>query len=146
MATTAALIAFCLGLGLAVLAGLRTGLGGTVLARSMDALIAIPGLIVAFVLIAALGSSTASLIAVITVVEFCRVFRSRRVPVAQVMAQPFVEFSRIRGEGIGYIISRDVWPNIRGDAAMELVNRDACLLDVPERAQRIGPWCAAPGK
>ncbi|WP_271610827.1 ABC transporter permease [Bradyrhizobium sp. CCBAU 21360] len=129
ISVTAAFVAFGLGLGLAVLTGLSSGFGSSVLARSMDALIAIPGLIVAFVLIAALGSSTSSLIAVIIVVEFCRVFRSLRAPVAQVIAQPFVELSRIRGEGIGYLIFRDVWPNIRAYAAVELINRFvSCLM------------------
>lgn len=126
---TAALVAFSLGLSLAVLAGLCTGLGGSVLSRSMDALVAIPGLIIAFALIATLGSGTPSLITVITIVEFCRVFRSLRAPVAHVMMQPFVELSRIRGEGLTYLVFRDIWPNIRAYAAVELVNRFvSCLM------------------
>ena len=116
-------LAFALGLGVTVLSVLVTGIGGVLLTRSMDALIAIPGLIIAFVLVAAMGSSLPVLILVITLVEFCVIFRTLRGPTAQVMAQPFVAMSRIRGEGLIYIVGRDVWLNIRPYAVVELVYR-----------------------
>ena len=119
----ATVLAFALGLAVTVLSVLATGIAGALLTRSMDALISIPGLIIAFVLIAAVGSSLPALIAVITLVEFCNIFRTLRGPTAQVMAQSFVEMSRIRGEGLIYLVGRDVWPNIRPYAVVELVYR-----------------------
>jgi peptide/nickel transport system permease protein len=116
-------IGFAIGLGLAVLTALFDGLAMSAVARAIDALIAIPSLIIAFVLVAILGSDIADLIIVITVVEFCRVFRSLRAPVTQIVAQPYVHMSRVRGEGFTYIVVHDVWPNLRGYAAVELVNR-----------------------
>ncbi|AYG64365.1 ABC transporter permease [Rhizobium jaguaris] len=125
----ATLLSLGCGLICAVLSSAMPAVPGAILARCMDALNSIPSLIIAFVLIAAFGSTTASLILIITVVEFTRAYRSLKAPVVQIFAEPFVELSRIRGEGFAYLVTRDVWPNIRPYAAVELVNRFvACLM------------------
>ncbi|MGX5805580.1 ABC transporter permease [Bradyrhizobium sp. Arg314] len=125
----ATLLSLASGLTCAVLSSALPAVPGTVLARGMDALNSIPSLIIAFVLIAAFGSTTSSLILIITVVEFTRAYRSLKAPVIQVFAEPFVELSRIRGEGFAYLVTRDIWPNIRLYTAVELVNRFvACLM------------------
>ncbi|MFC0804765.1 ABC transporter permease [Ensifer sp. P24N7] len=119
----ATLLSLACGLTCAVLSSAMPSFAGTILARSMDALNSIPGLTIAFVLIAACGSTTSSLILIITVVEFTRAYRSLKAPVVQIFAEPFVELSRMRGEGFVYTVTRDIWPNIRPYAAVELVNR-----------------------
>ncbi|RWO40130.1 MAG: ABC transporter permease [Mesorhizobium sp.] len=125
----ATLLSLASGLTCAVLTSALPATPGTILARGMDALNSIPSLIIAFVLIAAFGSATSSLILIITVVEFTRAYRSLKAPVIQTFAEPFVEISRIRGEGFVYLVTRDIWPNIRPYAAVELVNRFvACLM------------------
>lgn len=127
-AVATALSLIC-GLACAVLATVLPSLPSTIVARVMDALHSIPSLIVAFVLVAAFGSSVPSLMLIITFVEFTRVFRTLKAPVMQVFAEPFVELSRMRGEGFLYLVGRDIWPNIRPYAAVELVNRFvSCLM------------------
>ncbi|WEX79320.1 ABC transporter permease (plasmid) [Sinorhizobium numidicum] len=125
----ATVLSLVCGLTCAALSSALPSIPGTILARGMDALNSIPSLIIAFVLIAAFGSTTTSLIVIITVVEFTRAYRSLKAPVIQIFAEPFVELSRIRGEGFVYLVTRDVWPNLRPYAAVELVNRFvACLM------------------
>ena len=106
-----------------VLAFLIGGLGGLMaatlrgwvdqaLGRLVDVLMAIPSLIFALLLLTIFGTSVLSLILVIAVLDSTRVFRLARAVAMNVVVMEFVEAARLRGEGLWWIIRREVLPNI----------------------------------
>ena len=93
---------------------LATTLGGwadQVLSRIVDILMAIPTLIFALFILTILGTSIPVLIVVIAVLDSTRVFRLARAVSMNVVVLDFVEAARLRGEGIWWIVGREVLPN-----------------------------------
>jgi peptide/nickel transport system permease protein len=83
-----------------------------VLSRSVDVLMAIPSLIFALVLLSIFGSTITSLIIIIAVLDSTRVFRLTRSVAVNVVVMDYVEAARLRGEGLGWIMRREILPNI----------------------------------
>jgi peptide/nickel transport system permease protein len=93
---------------------LATALGGWVdqiLGRIVDVLMAIPTLIFALLILTILGTAIPVLIIVIAVLDSTRVFRLARAVSMNIVVLDFVEAARLRGEGTGWIILREVLPN-----------------------------------
>jgi peptide/nickel transport system permease protein len=89
-------------------------LGGWVdqiLSRIVDVLMAIPQLIFALLILTILGTSIPVLVVVLAVLDSTRVFRLTRAVAMNIVVMDFVEAARIRGEGIGWIMRREVLPN-----------------------------------
>jgi peptide/nickel transport system permease protein len=97
-----------LGLLAAVLGGWRDQLLG----RLVDILMAIPQLIFALVLLVIFGPSIANPILIIALLDSTRVFRLVRTTAMNVVVQDFVEAARLQGEKIGWIMAREILPNI----------------------------------
>ncbi len=112
IALVATMLAYAVGITLGVAAAVRGGWTDTLLSRGNDAILALPGLMLALVVLAALGSSIPVLIGTAAVVYMSGVFRLSRALAQDVMVQDFVEAARVRGEGAWWIISREVMPNI----------------------------------
>ena len=110
-ATTA--IAFALGVPLGFTSALLGGLLDGIISRLNDAIMAFPPIILIMVAAVSLGPSLAVLIVAVAVVEATRVFRLSRALASEVAVKEFVEVARARGEGIWWIISREIWPNTR---------------------------------
>ncbi|MEM7120604.1 MAG: ABC transporter permease [Pseudomonadota bacterium] len=112
---TVALIATILSFTMGILAGFTAavvrGAVDQVLSRIVDALMAIPTLILALVVISVLGSEIYILILVIAVLDSTRVFRLSRAIAMDVAVMEFVEAARLRGEGLWWIMRREVLPN-----------------------------------
>lgn len=105
-----------------VLAFLLGGLGGLVaaikggwvdqgLSRVVDILMAIPQLIFALLILSVVGTTATSLVLVIALLDATRVFRLSRAVAMNVVVQDFVEAARLRGEGLWWLVSREVLPN-----------------------------------
>lgn len=107
------LIAFFLGAGMGMAAAMRSG-GAVdlVLSRFVDVIMAIPSLIFALILLSIFGSSLVSLVLIIAVLDSTRVFRLTRSVALGVVVQDFVEAANLRGEKIGWIMRREILPNI----------------------------------
>ncbi|MEP4113963.1 MAG: ABC transporter permease subunit, partial [Nitratireductor sp.] len=58
------------------------------------------------------GTSLPTLIAIIAVLDSTRVFRLARAAGMNVVVMDFVEVARLRGEGLGWIVRREILPNI----------------------------------
>lgn len=104
-------LAFVLG---AVLGFMAAVLGGWVdqgLSRTVDALMAIPQLVFALLLITIFGQSTLNMILVIAVLDSTRVFRLARAVAVNIVVMDYIEAARLRGEGLGYLILREILPN-----------------------------------
>ena len=89
-------------------------LGGWVdqlLSRVVDVLMAIPSLIFALLILTVTGTSIPALIIVIAVLDSTRVFRLARAVSMNVVVMDYVEVARLRGEGLWWVMNREVLPN-----------------------------------
>jgi peptide/nickel transport system permease protein len=110
VATTA--LSFTIGGLLGLLAAILGGWADQLLARAVDILMAIPQLIFALMLLSIFGSSITNLILIIAVLDSTRVFRLTRAVAMNVVVLDFVEAARLQGEKLGWIMSREILPNI----------------------------------
>ncbi len=110
-----AFVTTCLAFAIGGMAGLMASvLGGWVdnaLGRIVDVLMAIPPLIFGLLILTILGTSIPVLIVVIAVLDSTRVFRLTRAVSMNLVVLDFVEAARLRGEGIGWIMRREILPN-----------------------------------
>jgi len=105
-------LAFLLGGALGLLAAVVGGWIDQALGRLVDVLMAIPQLIFALMLLSIFGPSITNLVLIIGVLDSTRVFRLSRAIGMNVAVMDFVEAARLRGEGLGWILRREIFPNI----------------------------------
>ena len=110
VATTA--LAFIIGGILGLAAAIARGWLDQFLSRTVDVLMAIPSLIFALVLLSIFGSTVTNLIIIIAVLDSTRVFRLTRAVSINVVVMDYVEAARLRGEGLIWIMRREILPNI----------------------------------
>jgi peptide/nickel transport system permease protein len=110
LATT--LLAFAIGGGLGIVASIFRGWTDQLLSRAVDTLMAIPQLIFALILLSIFGSSIKNLIIIIAVLDSTRVYRLARSVAMNVVVMDYVEAAKLRGEKLGWILFREVLPNI----------------------------------
>ncbi|MDH3599448.1 MAG: ABC transporter permease [Candidatus Tectomicrobia bacterium] len=109
LATT--LLAFCIGITAGFFAAIVGGWVDNILSRIVDILMAIPILIFALMILSVLGTSVPTLIIVVAVLDSTRVFRLSRALAMDVSVMDFVEVARLRGEGLWWIMRREIFPN-----------------------------------
>jgi peptide/nickel transport system permease protein len=107
----ASLISFSIGIPLGFVAALFGGWVDTVLSRVVDTVMCIPVLISALVVLQALGSSVPVLIFTIALLDSTRVFRLARVVAQGISVLEYAETARLRGENMGWLITREILPN-----------------------------------
>jgi len=112
IAVATTFLSFLIGGGLGILAAIRRGWFDQILARAVDVLMAIPSLIFALMLLSIFGSTVLNLIIIIAVLDSTRVFRLSRAVAMNVVVMDYVEAARLRGEGMGWIMRREILPNI----------------------------------
>lgn len=106
------LLSFIIGGTLGVFTALRRGWLDQILSRLVDAFLAIPVLIFALMLLAVFGKSILNLILILALLDATRVYRLARATALDVAVMDYVEAARLRGEGTGWIIFREILPNI----------------------------------
>ena len=106
------LLAYLVGVTL----GIAAAVGGVVLdsalSRINDAFLSMPTIMLALVVIAAIGSTIPILILLTGLIYATSVFRIARALGLDVMVSDFVEAARVRGEGLWWIITREILPNV----------------------------------
>ena len=111
IAAATTLLSFFLGITL----GFTAAVGGTwadiLLSRLVDIILSIPQLILALIILGVFGSSIPVLIITIAVLDSTRVFRLARALGKNLNVLEFVEVARMRGEGLWWVISREILPN-----------------------------------
>ncbi len=105
-------LAFLIGGGFALMAAISRGWVDQIISRFVDVLMAIPSLIFALMLLSIFGSSIPSLIMIIALLDSTRVFRLTRAVAMNVVVMEYVEAARLRGEGLGWVMRREILPNI----------------------------------
>ena len=112
-------LAFFIGCLMGFLAAVLGGVWDTVLSRVVDALIALPAIMIAVIVIGALGSSLPVLIVTLALIDSTRVFRVARALAMNIVVSDYVEAARVRGEGLSWIMWREIMPNALGPLAAE---------------------------
>jgi peptide/nickel transport system permease protein len=110
------LAAYFVGITLGIGAAVKGGWVDIGISRVIDALLSLPTIMLGLIVIAALGSSIQVLILTAGVIYSATVFRISRALGQDIMVMDFVEAARARGEGVWWVITREVLPN----AAMPL--------------------------
>jgi len=105
-------LAFVVGGTLGMLAAILGGTYDMLIGRLVDILMAIPSLVFALLLLTVFGTSIPSLVMIIALLDSTRVFRIARSAAMNVVVMEFVEAARLRGEGMGWVIRKEVLPNI----------------------------------
>jgi peptide/nickel transport system permease protein len=104
-------LAFAVGVGLGFVAAIAGGWVEGLLSRMNDAFLAFPSLILALIVIAALGSSIPILIGTVALIEATRIFRVARALGMDILVMDFVDVARARGEGSWWIMRREILPS-----------------------------------
>ena len=112
IAVATTVLAFIIGGILGLVAAIARGWLDQLLSRTVDVLMAIPSLIFALVLLSIFGSTVTNLIIIIAVLDSTRVFRLTRAVSINVVVMDYVEAARLRGEGLIWIMRREILPNI----------------------------------
>ena len=104
-------LSFFLGGIFGILAAALGGWTDMGLSRLVDILMAIPMLIFALIVLSVVGTSIFSMIMVIAVLDSTRVFRLSRAVAMDITVMEYVEAARLRGEGIGWVMRKEILPN-----------------------------------
>ena len=112
----ATLFAYAIGVTLGIAAAVAGGWTDMSLSRVNDAILSLPTIMLGLLIVVALGTSIPILIGTASVIYAASVFRIARALGQDIMVMDFVEAARARGEGLWWVITREVLPN----AAMPL--------------------------
>ena len=112
-------LAFFVGGSLGFLAAIVGGWLDQILSRAVDVLMAIPALIFALLLmtIASVWSNqlgidrTIFMILIIAMIDSTRVYRLARAVGQNIVVMDYIEAAKLRGEGMGYLIFKEILPN-----------------------------------
>ena len=112
-------LAFLLGGTLGFLAATLGGWLDQVLSRMVDVLMAIPSLIFALLLmtIASVWAPqlgiplTVFMVLIIAVIDSTRVYRLARAVGQNIVVMDYIEAAKLRGEGLGYLVFKEILPN-----------------------------------
>ena len=113
----ATLIAYAVGITLGIAAAVRGGWTDMILSRINESILSLPSIMLGLIAVAALGSEIKILVGTAALIYATSVFRIARALGQDIMVQDFVEAAHARGEGLWWIITREVLPN----AAMPLM-------------------------
>lgn len=108
----ATMITFVVGVSLGITAAVLGGVVDMVTSRIVDAIMALPQLVVILVMLSVVGSSVFNLIVLIGIAGATNVFRLARSVSLNVTVMDYVEDARVRGESLVWIVFREVLPNI----------------------------------
>ena len=109
------LVITCLSFTIGIVAGFTAAVTGRwvdiILSRIVDLMLSMPTLIFAFIVLSVLGTDIPVLIATIAILDSTRVFRLARAVAMNIVVLDFVEAAKLRGEGLWWLVRREVLPN-----------------------------------
>jgi len=111
IALVTTILAFTLGATFGLLAATIGGWFDAISSRVVDVLMAIPPLIFALLILTITGTSVIALILVIAILDSTRVFRLSRAVAQGILTMDYIEVARMRGEGMFWLIRKEVLPN-----------------------------------
>ena len=111
IAVAATALSFTVGVLLGFVAAVMGGWVDQWLSRGVDALMAIPTLIFALVVLSVLPSTVLVLVLVLGILDATRVFRLSRAVAADINVMDYVEAAKLRGEKTRWIVLSEILPN-----------------------------------
>ena len=112
-------LSFFIGIVLGFISAVVGGWVDIFFTRLVDVMLSIPSLIFALIILGVFGSSIPVLILTIAVIDSTRVFRLARALGMNLSVMEYVEAARLRGEGLWWVISREILPNARAPLVSE---------------------------
>lgn len=112
-------VSFSAGAALGFIAATMGGNVDQVLSRMVDVVISIPTLIASLIVLSALGTTTPILVLVIGIIYAMPVFRIARAVAMDIEVMDYVEAARVRGEGLWWIMRKEILPNALTPLAAE---------------------------
>ena len=112
-------LSFLFGSLMGFLAATMRGWVDQVLSRFVDIIISIPTLIFALIVLSAVGTAIPVLVTVIGIVYAMPVYRIARAVAMDIEIMEYVEAARLRGEGLWWIMWREILPNALTPLAAE---------------------------
>ena len=109
------LVITALSFTIGIIAGFAAAISGRwvdmALSRFVDLMLSMPTLIFAFIVLSVLGTDIPVLVVTIAILDSTRVFRLARAVAMNITSLEYVEAARLRGEGLWWVITREVLPN-----------------------------------
>lgn len=105
------MLSFFIGMTSGFMAASMRGWVDQIMSRIIDILMAFPTLIFALVVLSVAGTSTIVLILVIALLDSTRVFRLSRALALEIAVTEYVEAAKLRGEGVWWVMRREILPN-----------------------------------
>lgn len=110
LATT--VLSFIIGTTLGLLASTGGNVIDQILSRIVDIMLSIPLLVFALIILSMFGSSIPTLIITIAILDSTRVFRLARAVSMNIAVLEYVEAAKLRGEGLWWVMTKEVLPNV----------------------------------
>jgi peptide/nickel transport system permease protein len=110
LATT--VLSFLIGTTLGLLASTGGNVIDQLLSRIVDVMLSIPLLVFALIILSMFGSSIPTLIITIAILDSTRVFRLARAVSMNIAVLEYVEAAKLRGEGLWWVMTKEVLPNV----------------------------------
>ncbi|HKR70994.1 MAG TPA: ABC transporter permease [Streptosporangiaceae bacterium] len=123
IAPLATLLGTLIGTTIGLVLGYFRGVADIVVGRFVDAMLALPIVIVAFLFVVAIGTSTATLIVVIGLVFGLLIGRTVRTAVLQERELDYIAAARLRDESGFHIMFVEILPNVLGPILVEFTVR-----------------------
>ncbi len=105
------ILSFVVGIIMGFFAATLGGWTDQILSRVIDILMAFPTLIFALMVLSVIGTSVSGMIIVIALLDSTRVYRLSRAVAMDIEVMEYVEAARLRGEGIWWVMRREILPN-----------------------------------
>lgn len=144
MGLLSTVLSFSLGLLLGAIAGYYGGMVDSIIMRIMDMLLCIPSILLALVIVAALGTSIPNLLLAITIgnaPSFARMIRASIITVAN---QEYVDAARICGSKDSRIVLRHIIPNTMGPIIVQATMSVAGCITATAGLSFVGMGIQAP--
>lgn len=116
----APLTALALSLPIALIAGFRRGMVGNAIIRVVDAVLAMPTLVLALLVIVTLGPGLLNAIVALGIAMTPKFTRVAYAAVVEVAANEYIEAAVARGEKAGYVLFKEILPNMWGPILVEV--------------------------
>ena len=111
LALIATILAFVMGAVAGLLAATKGGWLDQITGRIADVIMSIPSLIFALLMLSIFGTELWVIVIVVAIIYSPRVFRLTRAVAGNVVVMDYIEAAKLRGEGTGYLIRREILPN-----------------------------------
>ena len=111
LALVATTLAFVMGAVAGLLAAIKGGWFDQFMGRAADVIMSVPSLIFALLILSIFGTGLEVIVVVVAVIYSPRVYRLTRAVAGDVVVMDYIEAAKLRGEGTGYLIRKEILPN-----------------------------------